>query len=189
MSNVEQVLRILDETLALRSPMNETGEELYRVGVAMVERWGRLATIATEYGTGAIEYLIAFLTAEPHFSFKYQPILKELTSNPPGTPNDYDGNDVVRFWRNWLADNAKPEYAQVNWRRICPRLALANDAYACPGIEEQMQKFVEEDDPVIRYALARNPALPEQIWSLLALSPEEDIRFELVLQRRASRSC
>src|SRR5262245_38941871 len=149
----------------------------------MVERWERLATIVNEYGTGAIECLIAFLTAEPHFSFKYQPILKTLTRKPPGAPNDYEGNDVVRFWRQWLADNAQTEYAQVDWRRICPRLARANDAYVCPGVEEQMQKFVEDNDPVIRYALARNPALPEQIWSLLALSPEEDIRFELLLQR------
>jgi len=182
-SEKEQILRMLDKTLALRPALNGTGEELWRAEVAMAERWEKLAAVVTEYGTGAIECLIAFLTAEPHFGFKYQPMLKELVNNPPGTPNDYDGNDCVRFWRNWLEDNSKPEYAQVDWRRICPRLARANDAYTSPGIEEQMRTFLEDDDSVVRYALARNPDLPEQTWSLLALSPEEDIRFELVSRR------
>jgi hypothetical protein len=31
----------------------------------------------------------------------------------------------VTFESNWLADNAKPEYAQGDWRRIGPRLDLA----------------------------------------------------------------
>ena len=46
-----------------------------------------------------------------------------------------------------------------------------------------MQRFVEDEDPIVRYALARNRSLPEYIWSLLALSPEEEIRFELILRR------
>jgi hypothetical protein len=182
-SNTEQVLRILDETLALRSPMDGSTEELYRVGVAMVERFTRIATIATEYKAGSIDCLIALLTAEPHFSYKYQPLLRGLAGSPLGTPNDYDGDDVVRFWRSWLDDNAKPEFAQVDWRASCPRVALANDAFVCPPVEELMRGFVEDDDPIVRYALARNQSLPESIWSLLSLSPEEDIRFELLLQR------
>jgi hypothetical protein len=151
--------------------MDRSAEELYRVGVAMVERFTRIDTIATEYKGGSIDCLIALLTAEPHFSYKYQPLLRELAGNPPGIPHDYDGNDVVRFWRNWLDDNSKPEFAQVDWRASCPRVALANDAYVCPPVEEQMQRFVEDDDPIVRYALARNRSLPEHICFFLSLFP------------------
>ncbi len=182
MANEDFLLRELDETLALR-PFDVPEDDYYRVGVAVFERSQKIEAIAAKYGVGAIECLISLLTAEPHLGYKYQPVLKRLTANPAGTPNDFDSNAIVHFWRTWLAANSKPEYCRIPWRQICVRTARANHAFEIQPTDDERFDLAGDTDPVIRSALARNPRLSEDIWSLLALSPEADIRLELLQQR------
>jgi hypothetical protein len=184
MTDIDSVLKSLDETLALPPPIGATGatgDDLYRIGQAIVERFEKIQAVVAEKSRGAIECLVAFLTAEPDSCYRYQPILKQLTAESISPmPNDYDSKEVVRFWRTWLAADRKPEYCQIRWREVCPRLARANDAYEVEPDADVIFELAGDSDPLVRYALARNPTLPENIWSLLALSPEADIRLELL---------
>jgi hypothetical protein len=189
MAELDAVFRTLDSTLDLGPRFGEVEEELYSQGLKLYERRVKIDQIASQYGSGAIHYLVASLTVEPHLCYVYHPLLMKLAdvASTSQIRSEYDADEVVKFWRGWYAkEGGKPEYNVIHWKEICPRLTKALRAFEIVSGEQEMWDLATDSDPVVQYALARNPNLPEQIWSALALSPEDDIRLTLVKQRSES---
>lgn len=195
MSDSKEYLQILDSTLSvfdmIDTKEDEIFDELMGTAALSVHRQTAIRALVKSHGLGTVEFLIKTMLIEPHDAITYHEILSELLESelspfrrfrmsiPTLDKLGYNQERILEFWSDWWLKNAsKREYSTLKWAKHSLRLRLALTAYEVRRIDE-MEPFVENDDPVVRLALTRNSSITSEVRQRLAHDPETIVRVTL----------
>jgi hypothetical protein len=164
-------LEVLESTLCVPDILDASDKSYNTKAAGMLSlshvRGAALRSLIEIHNVGCVEYLVSVLfmwTAEmAHCNEYLSELLHQDTSNVR-----YQEQHLIEFWQNWwLRQDLWESYASLHWRDNSPRLLNALNAL---NSTEQgvISLLATNEDPVMRVAIARNPAAPASVLQILA---------------------
>jgi hypothetical protein len=164
-------LEVLESTLCI-SDLIDTSDNNYPAKLGCVlslthVRGAALRSLINIYNVGCVEYLLSVLlmrAADIAYCNEYlSELLQQDTSNVK-----YQDQRLIDFWQDWwLRQNLRESYTSLHWKDKSPRLLKALNALNSTELGV-ISSLATDEDPVIRVAVARNPATPSSVLKVLA---------------------